>query len=372
MQGGAIFFAASMAAALFNYLYQVIATRQLSPKEFAELSVWVANLAPFLVGSAVLQYQANFQPASAKFLRIASIALTVLGVTFILGWGFEEPPFGLRHSILVVAATAMMAWLGGQTQIRLMFLLLGGGSLTLALGRVIFILVAGDNVSPLDKFALANLVAAVAAIAVFALGLFSAKGSPKSGDGDFWQKALVLSLAGALLPQFDMFLMGHTQMEADVIEFARAGLFGRAVYAISTIIAQWLLPNQIRRIKFGFKLSRVRVTVLLLGLCAAVGLLSPIISRYIFGWSSAPPQDLVFLASAELTLLAMLFVTIQAECAANHLKAAASILAILGIEAGLQFVFRFPMLTYLYLTLAVHMFILVSISKLRLKNLVPA
>jgi hypothetical protein len=365
MKGGAVFLTASVIAALTNYLYQVVASRQLSPREFADLSVWVANLAPFMVLSAVMQYHSNFKPASAKFLRIASVACVALGVCFLVFWDYGQEPFSLWHSVLVVVSTAMAAWLSGQTQIRLSFLLLAGGSLAIAVSRLGFVIPSWDGLETLAKFPLANLVGPVVCILLLTVGLRSAKSHPAAKDGKFWQRAIILSLAGALLPQFDMFLMGHTQAEADVIEFARAGLFGRAVYAVATIVAQWLLPNQIRGVKFGVQVSVLRVTMGLLAVCGVIGLLSPQIAYYLFSWESAPPRDLVFLASTQITLLAMLFVIIQAECAKNNIKAAAIILSVIGLEALVQWSFGLHMRQYLHIMPAIQLTTILVFTKLR-------
>lgn len=346
MQGGVIFFGASLLAAFCNYLYQVVASRQLSAKEFAELSAWVANLAPFMVGGVVLQYYANFHPARSSALRMAAVGLTLGSAAALAAWPLTELTLSVANSALIVVVTAGMLWLLGQTQIRLDFVWLSAGSLLLAAGRLIYVLGPWSR-ADFAAFVLANMVAPAAVIWLLSARLWTARDVEGRRSGNFWQNALALSLAGALIPQFDVFLMNHTQVEADFIAFAKASLFGRAVYAVTVIVAQWLLPNQLRGKAAARRISVVGVVAAILLACAGLAALSAPLARLAFGWDQAPDPWLVFVASAEISMLATLFILIQTYCAHNEMKKALQMLGLLGAEAACQLVFKLPMMTFL-------------------------
>jgi len=352
MQGGVIFFGASLLAAFCNYLFQVIASRQLTPKEFAELQAWVANLAPFMVGGVVLQYYANFHPAKSKALRSAAVVLAVLSAGAFAVWPLTDEPISLANSALVVAVTASMLWLMGQTQIRLDFVWLSVGSLLLASGRVMYVLFPHES-GGFGTFVFANLVAPAAVVVMLAVRLWPARDVTGTKSGNFWQNALVLSMAGALIPQFDVFLMNHTQAEGDFISFARASLFGRAVYALTMIMAQWLLPNQLRGLKTAPKVPLWAALGGILLTCAVMAGFAEPLARYAFGWDSAPEPMLVFLAGAEISMLATIFILIQGFCAKNQMHKAVALLGLLGAEAALQMVLKLPMMQFLALAVIV-------------------
>ncbi len=63
---GGIYMAANIAAGLLNYLFQVVASRQLSAADFSQMSSWVAHVSVFFILAGVLQYSSNFLPASAE------------------------------------------------------------------------------------------------------------------------------------------------------------------------------------------------------------------------------------------------------------------------------------------------------------------
>lgn len=345
MQGGVLFFAASLSAALINYLFQVVASKQLSPKEFADLNAWVANLAPFMVSAAVLQYYSNFKPITRGWLRTALVAAAAVSAAAVIFWPYSAEIVSLPNSAVIVAVTAMMAWFMGQTQIRLSFVWLSIGGLALAASRLGFVLWPID--AGFGVFVFANLVAPAVAIWVLLPYLW------KSGDvegvrgRDFWRNTLVLSAAGAMLPQFDVFVMNHSQGEEAFIAFAKASLFGRAVYALTTILAQWLLPNQLRGIKSPMAVSLRTVIFGLLVLCAALAAVSDLLALHLLGWDQTPPRLLVFFASAEISMVAVILVLIQGSCARNETRRAVALLGLLGAEAAMQIILKLPMMVFL-------------------------
>lgn len=352
VKDGLVFISASAVAAGLNYLFQVFASRQLSPLEFANMSGWIANLTPIFFAATLLQYQANFRPTATEKLRIFGVVGSMMAIPALWFWWKFENPMGLASSLTIGVFTAFMTWQMGQLQIRIRFLALSVVGLVIAGTRVVATQWPGLTTYDLHLFIFANLISSAVTIWLLTILLWSKVDASHDKTKEFWRRAFLLSLAGAVIPQFDMLLMNYTQEKSVFVTFAQSSLFGRAVYAMTTILATWLLPHQIRGQKLTSPIPlSVILAILFLGAGAIAGL-SPYISTYVFGWSDPPSRALVFLASAELSLLAVFFVKIQSACARIRLREAGIYLGVLAVEALLQFTFRLPAETFLTMALA--------------------
>lgn len=351
MRDGLVFAAASAVAAALNYLYQVLASRQLSPMEFANLSGWVANLAPLFVLGSLLQYQANFNPATRVGLRLTGVGASLLVIPALFGWWQLPDSLGVASSLMIGLFAALVSWQMGQLQIRLHFKLMAAASIIIAGSRVVITLWPGLTAYDLNLFVFSNLASSAITLWILTAVLWFGAEVEKEKNQRFWQKAIILSLAGALIPQFDMLLMNHTQERDVFVAFAQASLFGRAAYALTMIFAAWLLPHQIRGHKLSAPWPMSLVIAALFAGSAGVAWLSPLIAQTVFGWEVPPSPMLVFLASAELSVLAVLFVKIQSACARSRINEAGLYMAILFVEAILQWILRLPAQTFLALAL---------------------
>lgn len=360
-KGGVLFFAANFVGAVFNYLFQVISSRQLTTEGFADLNGWFANVSLFYILGAFLQFGAAFNPARKKILRAIALASSGIGAVFILLWNLFPASTGNWHAVLIVSTVIALGWLTGQAQIRLKFGALALMGFTIATSRVAMTFYP-SGADALAKYVFINFVVYVFAIWILAGALVSAEDVQvplKSGN---WQNAILLSIAAVVIPQFDMFLMNHTQPKADFAEFTRASLFGRGVFAIISITAQWLLPSQIRNGE-GVDYRKIWMGVVAaLALSGLVAGCSTFVAGTIFNWQDIPAKSLVFLASAEISILAVTFMAVHALCAQHNFRAAFIILAVLGLEGMAQLVFKFPMFNYLIVAMVIQIITILGVS----------
>lgn len=345
-KAGALFLALNLSAAVFNYLFQVIASRKLSPEEFARMNGWFANFALFYVVGGVLQFQANFRPLRKKALNLAIVGSSIVVLALWLLWPMWQEPLVWPHAAMVILSACMMGWLSGQAQIRLRLRLIAVTSLVTAILRVI--LTYHDfGVDPLSKYVLLNFLFYVWSVLIVCAGIWNAEDVEVPEKSGYLKSIILLSVAVNIIPQFDMFLMNHTQAEQDFVDFTRASLFGRGVFTIISIMAQWFLPRQIRAGKKAGHGATWKLIAAAVVVSAVVGFSSSFIATVIFNWERVPPQALVFLASLELSLLALIFIRVHAMCAKHDLKPAFFIVAVLVAEGVAQLFFQFPMWQFL-------------------------
>ena len=248
----------------------------------------------------------------------------------------------------------MAGWLMGQLQFRLQLVALSAVSFLIGVTRVTVALLPIGVPDTLGKFVAANLASGLVGIWFLTWKLWPAEEAVQvrhDQKGGMWKNALLLSAAGSLIPQFDMFLMNHTQASGDFIAFARASLIGRVVYAITVIVAQWLLPRQIRGEQPLFNITPWHCVIAVFGFCGAVAWGSPFIAESILHWDTTPSRTLVFLASAEISMLGLVFMVIQTACARHNLRRASLMLGLLGVEAVAQLVVKLPMTDFLVVAL---------------------
>lgn len=349
MKSGLFFLAANLAAGAFNYLFQVIAAQRLSPADYARLNGWFADLALFFVLSGLLQYYSNFAPARRGALRAGIVAINVAGLAIAAMWLGMPGPLGPFHTTMIVLNSCMTGWLLGQAQIRLRFVTLALVSLGVGVCRVTLVQVPGLAGGEFEKFTFVSLVVFVVSIWILSGSLWTAedtKGNQRQG-GERWRSAAILSIATAIIPQFDMFLMSHTQAESDFVLFTYASLFGRAVFAVMSIFAQWLLPNQLRGKDLRPKFESWMPVLGVFTLSGVVAALSPFVGEHLLRLKGLPGIDLVFLASCEISLLALIFVVVQSACATGRVGFAVFVLGVLGVEASCQLLVKMQMNSFL-------------------------
>ncbi|MBX3022822.1 MAG: hypothetical protein KF799_14200 [Bdellovibrionales bacterium] len=344
---GGIFVAGNLLAGLLNYLYQVVAARQLRPEDFADLNAWLAHIALFSVSAGLLQYAANFFPSRQNLLRGTIIAFNFIALLFIGRW-FTLSGLTLERAIMIVTLASMAGWLLGQAQIRLAFIAMTVANIVLGLAKLTSAFFPIYEGGSLERFAFSLLFGYVPALWALTYLLWW-RGSPERPVKSSWTAPVILSLTSVMIPQFDMIVMNHTQNPATFESFVKASLFYKSIYFWVYIGAQWLLPHQIQ----GGAKSTLRGLLLtfLLALigCAGLTALSPFISTALLKWSEPPALRLVFLSCLHMSLLTMLFLWIQEMCAHRRPQVAALVLAVLAIEAASQWILRFPATNYLIL-----------------------
>jgi hypothetical protein len=186
-----------------------------------------------------------------------------------------------------------------------------------------------------------------------------------------WSAPLILSTASAVIPQIDMVLMNRIQPAFEFQDFARASLFYKCIYFLMFIVAQWLLPQQIRGEKqtpaagsHGWMLFAAASLVA----SAALSAISPFVSIHVLRWDHAPAMSLIFLSCLNISLLTWVFFEVQSGCARHKIRGAAMALAGLGIEAAIQLTLALTANSYLILACFIQA---ILIAFLRRMNLYP-
>jgi len=366
-RAGGLFIIANLAAGLFHYLYQVVASRELSARDFADLNSWFATVAMCFALAGLAQYAANFNPASKTRIRKAALGIS-FGAIVLLGlWTLTDGVLTWVHGVGVVACSCLFGWMLGQAQIRLVYGTMSLANLSVGLTKLAFVALPGLAITRLAQYELALLVCYLPGIWILAVALARKPDAPSSIPSH-WSAPLILSLAGSILPQLDLVLMSHTQGELAFQEFARASLFYKGIYFIVAVGAQWLLPQQIQGTRH--QVHR-RAGVLLVGLSAflALGLAiaSPYLAQWPLKWDTSPNVELVFWSCLHMSLLTILFLLIQECCAHRRLRPALWAVIILAAEAMTQLILRLPTLTYLYAAVFAQVLLTATLWRLRFK-----
>lgn len=360
-QGG-FFVIASAAAGLLHYLFQLAAARGLSAPDFAQFSQWFAQIAFCFFIGGILQYAANFAPARRPFLRASIVALNLFLILLGVIW-FTHEGLTFTHAALVVISSCVFNWFFGQAQIRLAFTTLAIASLTIGAAKLIMALNPAIEPSDLNRYAFPLFACYIPAIWMMSYVLWS-KEDPKTTGQVSWLAPIVLSVAGAGIPQFDILLMSYTQTPEAFQEFAQASLFYRGIYFVVAIVAQWLLPHQIHGNAGSMLKNLGVVAAAAAALSGAMAWLAPGAAQAVLNWQTAPAQDIVFLSCIHMSLLTLLFLWIQETCAGRRPRLAAAVLSVLALEAGAQWLFQFQVRDYLILVSLVQLSILAAAYRL--------
>jgi hypothetical protein len=360
LRSGSIFFVASLLAGVLNYLFQVVAARQLPAADFAALNGWFSNLSIFFFAGGLLQYAGNFWPPRKNHLRLAIVGLNLFAAACLAYWLFSPGVLTVDRAIVVLGISTFFGWLQGQAQIRMAFGVLSAVNFFMALAKLTLTAAPIAEPSALDRYALALFASFLPGLWIASVFLWSAKDAGRPATKPAWSAPLVLSLATAIIPQFDMVLMSHTQSAESFSAFVHASLFSRAIYFLIFILAQWMLPRQILNPKTNF-LSRFPLVLLVAGCCSlGLTLVSTWISLHMMNWPEAPGRILVALSCMHMSLLTLVYLLIQEAAAKSRIPLAAAVLIVLGLEFALQFALQLPSPIYLALAILSQTILLIA------------
>ncbi len=354
-RAASVFFISSVGAGVFNYLFQVVAGRNLSATDFADFNGWFANLAIFFMIGGLLQYAGNFWPARRSFIRLALIMLNLVGTVGIFYWITQPGLFTIDRAGLILFSSSIFGWLTGQMQIRSAFKLMSIAGIVVAGSKFALALVPITPAQSADRYALAVFASFLPGLWLTTSYLWSAKDAPPPATAPKWTAPIMLAAAVAIFPQFDIALLSHTVGSADFATFVRASIFSRAIYFLIFILAQWLLPRQIQRQSPEIVGSFPRIFLSALAGSAIITLAAPYLSALILGWSEAPPASIVFLSSLQMSLMALLLLHVQESCARGRVRSAATALVLLFCEGALQWFVRAPTEQYLLTMVALNL-----------------
>lgn len=347
IRSGTFFLLANIGAGVLNYLFQVVAARQLTAQDFSQLNGWFADLSLFFMVGGILQYASNFRPTPRSQLRY--ILGMANGLTLVAIWLWLTQPGVLTfdRALLVLVTSTFFGWLMGQVQIRMQFVVISIANILVAGTKLGITGLPIGEPQDLMRYALGFFICYLPALWLISIYLWSAPEAERAEGNPSWTAPIMLSVATAVTPQFDLVLMNHTQDSLAFADFAHASLYYKAIYFLIFILAQWLLPRQIKK-QVGHTLSDLpRLVAVAIVTSMALAVASPYISQWIMKWQYSPSQILVFLSCLHMSALAMLFLRIQEACAQKQVKTAAVILGVMGLEAALQLVLKLEMNQYL-------------------------
>lgn len=360
-RSASLFFLSGIAAGAFNYLFQVVAGRNLSAENFAALNGWFANLSVLFFLGGILQYASNFWPAKRSAIRISIIAANILTALAIWYWLVQPGALTADRAAIILVLSTLFGWLSGQAQIRLAFGVLSIAGFLVAATKFGLTFIPISSASELDRYALALFIAYVPALWIIGFYLWNAPAAAKGPSKPKLAAPVILSAAAAIIPQFDMVLMSHTVGAQDFQEFVRASLFFRALYFLIFILAQWLLPRQIQSAKGNILVHFPKIAAAAALISAVLTLISPVVSQKVLGWETSPDQFVIFMSCMELSLLALLLLKIQELCAQGKVKIASMLMAVLVVEAMVQWIGRFDVQVYLSYVTAVQALVLLTL-----------
>lgn len=349
LRSGGWYFAAGLVGGLLSYLYQVVASRELSSADFAALNGWFANFAIYFFLGGIFQYGAVFKPTSGRPLAVRLFAINVMLLLFVWWWFSGTETFGVARAIIVVVSTASAGWIMGQLQARLAFTLLAFLGLIQATVKLMPIFFPAFPSLRVEAYALACFVTLLPThwIASYVLLRSDKPTTTTEGarSGKDWIAPILLSCAVALMPQYDLVLMDHTQTRPLFEEFARASLFYKGIYFVFFIVAQWLLPQQIQRTAEIRNLGVAVVFALVSSI--VITLAAPFVGRIVLHWDHDPSAWLILGSCIHMSLLTLTFLGIQQACADGRVWVAAVVLGLIVVKGAMQFALGLEASTYL-------------------------
>ncbi len=358
VHSAAVFIVSGLGAGLLNYLFQVVAGKNLSAESYANFNGWLANLSILLAAGGFLQYASNFWPARLRNIRLALVVTNLAYLAAVIYWLQEPSDLSAGRAGALIVFTTVFGWLSGQIQVRLAFGALAVAGFTLALFKLGIALLPIGNVDNLDRYSFALFGAYLPALWFSTYFLWSAQEVAKIQSRPTWLAPAVLSLATVAFPQFDIIILSHTQPDAEFAEFVRATLFSRALYFLIFILAQWLLPRQIHGNTRKLEPYIPHLLGAALVISGAITLVSPLLSLHLLGWSEAPAQMTVLTSSLQMALMATLFIFVQDYAAKGRERVALVLVSLICLEGILQFIGGFSMHTYLNLAVGIQSVIL--------------
>lgn len=355
-RAGAVFVASSFAGSALHYLFQVVAARSLDKTAFANLSFWLANVSLGFVLASLTQYAGNFRPASDMRLRsiapLLGAVVTILSLAVAVRRGWSPVTIGA----VAIVSSAINGWLMGQAQHRLLFYTLSTATLLIAVVKVGLAVISIGSISGVDRFYLAIALSYLASTVFLAARLAVLHGGEWSGRSagaaSSVGAAIILALAAGVLPQLDLIAVSATQPAGIFQDFARVSLFYKALYFGLLIVAQWMLPYQIRGRSPA--LARLDGAMLFAAgpiAAAIVALSTPLVASLVMHWPDTPPRLMVFLSCWNMCMLSWVFLLVQEACAHGRLNRAATLLTALAAVYAVVWATAPPLTVYFIVTI---------------------
>ena len=312
-----------------NYSVQVVAANALALEDYGRMNSWLANTLIFLSIGGLLQVSAIFFPLSKVTLARASMLLLILSILtglFLISSVTNErlTPWGWTFASLPLALGS--GWIAGQLQLRLGFIGIGLSGLTGAATKFGIASLPMVSESGLIRFYLAfTLSQAFAAMVLSFFGIWAQDlGEYDTSASDQARPkmicAVILTLAGSLLPQIDLISLRNTQSAAILGVYARATLFAKATWFGASTVLQITLPLRVLAHNSGRR-SSIYIKViegLVFGFGFAIAFLSfwlgPIVAHRFLGFELVDYRLWILLSCLNSIALFTILRNIQAHC----------------------------------------------------------
>lgn len=360
------FVIANIIAGVLHYLYQVVGVKRLDTTSFGQLTAWMAYAALGFSLGLLAQSMANFFPQSVKSLRWQGPATFFFAL--LLCWiaiSMDLTP--THHAVIGILMFTLFGWMNGQCQTQKMFWVMG------LLGLVVGVFKLGVVVFPesitLENFYWGYTLNSIIGLAVvMVVFLVRSKNTSKAQTQDVrlgFTAAAILAFITMFIPQFDVLFVAQTQPEAVTAEFAQVALVYRGIFFFILIFAQWLLPSQIQSGKSGLssKDEKKRVFMAVGGgvlIAALASTLGPPVAKVILGIELGDHPIWIFLSTVHVSILTVLFLRIQRECAGLKVGSALLQSAIMVLVLTGMLILKPTVTVYLACVCAIHFMVLIG------------
>lgn len=352
------FLFSNVLAGVLNYLFQLVAAKQLSALDYSDFNSWLAHVSFLAWISGLVQFTSGFSPASSKWILRLALVLNVLCLaTLFLTWSYQ-----ITHpqwlGAFVIFNNMAIAWFLGQAQNRLMFFTLGTSALLVAIVKFASIFIPLSTMGAVDRYIFIVFVSIFPSLWLTTYLLCKDKSSSSApavsaSTFSFWLFPVVMAVMTALTPQQDFILLRHTQTDLIFAEYSRGGIFARGIFFVFLIFAQWLLPFQLRGQKTTtsgkFKNWMIVVASLLTSIAFTAAM--PIFNSFVLKWEQLPNLQFVFLSCLNMCLLTWFYILLQELCAQRKKQLTIVICAGVTLHFVLQWVLGLAVLEYFILSL---------------------
>lgn len=242
---GVVLTAASIAAGVLNYLFQVHAAAVLDPAAFGLLSAWLAEVTLVSSIASLVQYiSLDFRIEGFRKSLVRAGAVSALLLLLLVAVGRSAPVLGLGATS-VAGAIALHAVIG-QLQARLRLGVVATSVLVTATVRF--------GLPFATTFYVAHAAAALAGVATAAVLVSTRPGevvegaapeSPAPARRLRLGRPVLLAFSVVLLPQLDVLVLARLQDPATLGAYSRVALAARIVFFGGAAVLQTVLPHQV-------------------------------------------------------------------------------------------------------------------------------
>lgn len=373
-----IFALGNLLAGVLNYTFNLYGARQLDLVAFGQFNTWLAYVSVAHVVGSFSLFLSNFY-----FSKPKTLALTIGSVLFLSIFAYVGLIFTTAETAPWLAAIASVAigvlgsWVVGQLQTRQMFGVIGLIILITAISKLSFAWLGVTILGGASSFYWSLPAASFPAFLV--LLIFMLRRMPDSSPPvaqiptnmtKAAMSAMILSFTFVFLPQMDILYVHWTQDQETVGRFAHVSLIYKAVFFSLTILAQLLLPSQIKAARAGDTLFQQMHQLKLVPIVFAVAIavsMTASLTAPMLQFISPPLGDptlktWIFMSCFNMTMLSAVLFVLQNYAAATRIRPAAICIAVLLGALGACYLLQASVQNYLLTMVGVQLMLLTGLS----------